>query len=243
MKVRSNVCRDCTVRTIWNPRWRFSDVLILYSVAAMMAVDCHKLDVYNPTLHASIGDSVTFRSSYSISSSLHNWPSIEWSFGNQTILYYSMYNGSLNSKGGIKWCTGRMLISPLYKRRLEFHPTNASLTVRDLQYCDEGTYQITFLSFETIIRKKIQLRVRSAPESEAGLLLVSLTTEADGLQHPEEQAGQSSAITYLVLICVFVSVLFSCFILYKCILPLDSGKMAPKSLLKQGLWHLQRSNR
>ncbi|XP_041428329.1 uncharacterized protein LOC108698214 isoform X2 [Xenopus laevis] len=219
----------------------------------MLTSDCctgHTLEVHKTSLTASVGDSVRFSSSYSVSSPFYNWPSIEWSFGYQTILYYSIDNGSLNSNGRVIWSTGSTAISPLYEGRLEFHPVNASLTLKDLKHCDEGTYQITFLSFENIIKKKISLKVHATPGSYCGtesetemLLAASDTLKADRLQNPEKEAAQCSTITFWVLISVLVVSTFLCFcILCKCILPSGKKAFAPKTLLKQGLWQVQRSH-
>ncbi|MEE6517394.1 hypothetical protein FKM82_027569 [Ascaphus truei] len=124
-----------------------------------------ELIVHQDSINATVGQSLLLPTSYTIRRSVSHWPSIQWTIGNRMIVYFSALNGSINTEGFPTWISGKTITYPMHQGRVEFYPMNASLLLEDLQLNDSGTYHITLLHFEKIIKKNLSVWVHEDPAS------------------------------------------------------------------------------
>ncbi|XP_031747451.1 carcinoembryonic antigen-related cell adhesion molecule 3-like isoform X1 [Xenopus tropicalis] len=132
------------------------------------------LTVHKGFFNITAGQSVLLPATYSVSSSLRYWPSIEWVTGGQTIVHCSVHNGSLGAEGLPLWVTDNTIISPEYQGRVEFFPLNASLLLKDLSVNDSGTYTVRLLMPGNIMGGTISVWVESTPASFGKFSILSL---------------------------------------------------------------------
>ncbi|CAH2316595.1 carcinoembryonic antigen-related cell adhesion molecule 3-like isoform X2 [Pelobates cultripes] len=139
------------------PRLKGASILLITLMISLSVA--HEIIVTQDSIHATVGQSILLQTVYKISQTFYNWPSLQWTFGNKIIVYYSLQNGSIDPQGTPLWTTGNTRIFPLYNHRVTFYPDNGSLLLTNLHLQDSGCYKLYLLSFESIINKTICLHV------------------------------------------------------------------------------------
>ncbi|OCT67105.1 hypothetical protein XELAEV_18038386mg [Xenopus laevis] len=146
------------------------------------------LTVHEDSLNVTVGQSVLLPTSYSITSPITNWPSIEWVIRGHTIVYCSVSDGSLSAEGSPVRITGDTRISPKYQGRVDFFKLNASLLLKDLTEADTGKYTVRLLMDDNIYKGTIHLWVQQSPLSVDSMVGNNLTVHKRSLN---VTAGQS----------------------------------------------------
>lgn len=117
------------------------------------------LTVYKNTIDATIGHSVLLPVAYNLTDPFSKY-TVEWEFGNESILYHTVMKCTLDSQGSPSSILDEtFVVYPIFSGRVEFYKLNSSLLIYNAQVNDSGTYRISFSTTQVTSSQNISVTV------------------------------------------------------------------------------------